>query len=233
MKTVSIGDTHGIAIVNLVSKLINEFDKVIFVGDYVDSFDVDNLTMEKNLLDIIELKKKYSEKIILLWGNHDIQYLLGDQYLCPGYRFEMKLDFYEIFCANVKLFQFSYQINNYLWTHAGVHNDWFEKRFSLCLGNHENLCSYAESLNMAFEERFMPMFDVGYKRGGLHKFGGPLWCDRTELLTNPLKIVNQIVGHSRVKNIQKVRKADMEIAFIDILENEEIVNLSSFFYKEI
>jgi hypothetical protein len=37
MKTVSIGDTHGIAVADFVQKIINDHDKFIFAGDYVDS----------------------------------------------------------------------------------------------------------------------------------------------------------------------------------------------------
>jgi predicted phosphodiesterase len=115
MKTVTIGDTHGAEVADVVGEIIDDHDKFIFVGDYVDSFFYDNVTMKKNLLDIIELKKKYPEKIVLLWGNHDIQYLLGvDKYGCTGYRPEMQHDFYEILNSNAGLFRFSYQIDDYL-----------------------------------------------------------------------------------------------------------------------
>ena len=60
-----------------VARIINEHDRFIFMGDYVDSPDIDNLSMKKNLMDIIGLKKKYPDKVVLLWGNHDIHYLLG------------------------------------------------------------------------------------------------------------------------------------------------------------
>ncbi|MEI6050427.1 MAG: metallophosphoesterase [Bacteroidota bacterium] len=234
MKTVSIGDTHGVAVADVIVKIIDKYDKFIFVGDYVDSFDVDNLTMKKNLLEIIELKKQYPEKIRLLWGNHDIQYLLGyAEYGCTGYRPEMQYDFYEIFHSNADLFRFSYQTGDYLWTHAGVHAGWFEYRFKRTKKEQTDINAVSEFLNIAFSERYPALFDVGYKRGGIHNVGGPLWCDKTELESKPLEGVNQIVGHTRLEHIQKIKKYDTEIAFIDILENEETVNTSSFYYKEI
>ena len=49
MKTVSIGDTHGVTVANIITEIIDEHDKFIFIGDYVDSFNVDNSTMKKNL----------------------------------------------------------------------------------------------------------------------------------------------------------------------------------------
>ena len=189
--------------------------------------------MKKNLLDIIELKKKYPGKIILLWGNHDVQYLPDNQYFCTGYRPEMHHDFSEIFHSNSDLFQFSYQTDDYLWTHAGVHDGWFEHRFNPFIKEHKDICTVSELLNMAFLERYPVLFDIGYRRGGIQKVGGPLLCDKTELASNPLKGFNQIVGHSRVKRIQKTSKYNKELVFIDILENKETVDASSFFYKEV
>jgi hypothetical protein len=233
MKTVSIGDTHGAEVAGVVSKIIDQQDKFIFAGDYVDSFFFDNATIIKNLLDIIELKKRYPEKIILLWGNHDIQYLPDNVYFCTGYRPEMHQDLSEIFHSNSDLFQFSYQTDDYLWTHAGVHAGWFEHRFNPFITEHKDISSVSGLLNAAFSERFPGLFDIGYRRGGNHKVGGPLWCDKTELASRPLKDHNQIVGHSRLKRIQTIDKHGKEIVFIDVLENEEIIDASSFYSKEI
>jgi hypothetical protein len=233
MKTVSIGDTHGLAAAEIVMEIADKYDKLIFAGDYVDSFFIDNVSIVKNLLDIIELKKRYPDKIILLWGNHDIQYLFDDEYFCTGFRPEMQHVLHQIFLSNQNLFQFSFQHGAYLWTHAGVHAGWFEYRFSPFLDRHKEIVSVSELLNMAFGERYKALFDIGRSRGGNQNVGGPLWCDRTELTSKPLKGLNQIVGHSRVKNIQNIIKYDNEIVFIDILENVGEVNASSFFYKEV
>ena len=70
MKTISIGDIHGRDIWKNVNP--SKYDKIIFVGDYVDSFTISNTTILNNLLDIIEFKKSFKNKVILLLGNHDI-----------------------------------------------------------------------------------------------------------------------------------------------------------------
>jgi len=233
MKTVSVGDTHGTAVADVVLKIIDNHDKFIFAGDYVDSFDVDNISMKKNLLDLIGLKITHPDKIVLLWGNHDIHYLLGSDYYSSGYRPEMKKDFHEIFLSNSNLFHLSYQVNDCLWTHAGINSRWFEDRFRPFAEEHRGASSFAELLNYAFEKRYPALFDVGYTRGGRYETGGPLWCDKSELTANPIQGLHQIVGHNRVKQIQRINKYDKEIALIDILENEEKISESSFFYKEI
>jgi calcineurin-like phosphoesterase family protein len=233
MKTVSIGDTHGKAIADVVLKIINEYDKFIFMGDYVDNPDIENLQVKKNLSEIIALKKRYPGKIILLWGNHDIQYLLDNEYYCSGYRPGMKKELHEIFYSNEELFQIAYQSGDYLWTHAGVSGWWFEFRFLPFAEKQKEQASIAELLNIGFDKRYKAIFDVGYSRAGNCETGGPLWCDIEEMEDDPWLELNQIAGHNRVDQFERIKKENREIVFIDILHNAETVDSSYFFYKEI
>jgi len=232
MKTVSIGDTHGVAVGNVINEIIDRYDKFIFTGDYVDSFYIDNISMKENLLDIIELKKKYSDKIILLWGNHDIHYLLGSKYYSSGFRPGMQSDFHAIFDLHRKLFQLSFQVNNYLWTHAGINAKWFNQRFKPFIEKHENIPSVSALLNLAFDEGFNPIFDVGCLRGGGHEVGGPLWCDKAELYHYPFKGFNQIAGHNPVDEIEIIKNDNNEIVLIDMLDSCTAIDSSCFYYKE-
>jgi predicted MPP superfamily phosphohydrolase len=233
MKTVSIGDTHGKEIADVVIKIINEHDKFIFMGDYVDSPEIDNISIKKNLSDIIFLKKRYPEKIILLWGNHDIQYFIDNGHYCSGYRPGMKKELHEIFYSNADLFQLAYQADDYLWTHAGVSAWWFEFRFLPFAEKQKKDASFSELLNLAFDKRYKAIFDVGYSRNGDTEAGGQLWCDIEELEDDPWTELNQIVGHNRVDQFERIKKDNREIVFIDVLHNTETVDSSCFFYKEI
>ncbi len=234
MKTVSIGDTHGAAVAGVVAEIIDSHDKFIFMGDYVDGFGIDNQEMLKNLFEIIDLKKRYPEKVILLWGNHDIQYLMGyDSQGCSGFRPEMNDAFYEIFHTSYDLFRLSYQVGDWLWTHAGVNNWWFKRRFKPIESIENDKVPVSELLNTAFREQFPGIFDYGHKRGGILKAGGPLWCDIDELIPDPLRGYNQIAGHNRVEKIESVLWHDKEIIFVDVLENEATVSAASFYYREL
>jgi predicted MPP superfamily phosphohydrolase len=219
MKTLSIGDIHGMNVlseIKLVDK-VEQYDKIIFVGDYVDSFNIDNLTMIDTLKQIINYKIENPDKVILLLGNHDIQYLLGySKYGCSGYRAEISSDLYTIFNENRDLFQVAYQYDNYIWTHAGIHQGWFE--FSFKGDIDENI---ADQLNKEDWYKNQSLFDVGHIRGGYKNVGGPFWCDKTELRSAPLKGYNQIVGHTTNKyNIEKEYVKNCELVFIDILQTE-------------
>ena len=72
MKIITIGDLHGSPVWKNIRT--ENWDRMVFIGDYVDSSDYDAKEIKQNLLDIIELKKMYPEKVILLWGNHDLAY---------------------------------------------------------------------------------------------------------------------------------------------------------------
>jgi uncharacterized sporulation protein YeaH/YhbH (DUF444 family) len=50
---------------------------------------------------------------------------------------------------------------------------------------------------------------------------------------DPWTELNQIAGHNRVDQFERIKKENREIVFIDILHNAETVDSSYFFYKEI
>lgn len=200
-------------------------DKVIFLGDYVDDWELKNEVIYNNLIEIINLKKKYPDNVILLWGNHDVAYL-RDEWV-SGHRPEMKADLVEIFRKNLKLFQLAYQQDNIIWTHAGIHKGWWkyyaepalegkkETRFAPFVVLCENI---ADKLNLMMEFNYENIFMVGLCRGGIDKVGGPLWADKREIYDNPLPNFEQIVGHNPVKKPMKYEKNNRtSITFCDCL----------------
>lgn len=225
MEVLSIGDTHGNNVLERVKELVPKYDKIIFVGDYVDSFTLDNITINKNLIDLIEFKKENLDKVILLLGNHDLHYLYDEMiHRCTGYRPEVKFDLQDIFKNNKQLFQLAFQIDNYIWTHAGITTGWYEYRFSKFLKDKEEK-PLADQLNLAFDLYEKTLFDVGWRRGGIQDVGGPLWADKIELINNPLKNYHQIVGHTRLENIRTIYKDEhTSITFIDVIENHKKEN---------
>lgn len=218
IKTINIGDLHGRTIWKTIDPSL--YDEIIFAGDYVDSFDISDDQILNNLLDVIQFKKDNSNKVILLWGNHDLQYLFDFNYYgCSGYRDKMYIQLHEIFNTHKELFQMSYQIDNTIWTHAGIHQGWYNQRFKIYTDTYKDL-GLSEQLNIAFIDNFPTLFDIGHRRGGYNNVGGPFWCDIEELKSSPIREYNQIVGHNRVKDITKIYKYNKEIVFIDTLESD-------------
>lgn len=231
MKILSIGDIHGRDAwkfhthgspyeynfwrtacdhgAEAISEFWNEmpymsYDLIIFVGDYVDSFTIKNPEMKFNLEEIIDFKKKMGDRVILLLGNHDVQYIVANQ-VCSGYRPEMKHDFYKIFVDNLDLFTVAHQIGNYLWTHAGVSEGWYKElrkdlynpsyRF-FDIVKERNPATIADELNLAWELRLDTLYHVDHISGGYQSWAGPLWVRPHVLNGNPLPYMTQIVGHT-------------------------------------
>jgi len=217
MKIISVGDLHGRDVDEDVRGLIDQCDKMIFMGDYVDSFERTDGQIRECLRNVMQFKRDYPEKVVLLWGNHDIQYLLGPKnHGCSGYRSWMHTDLFAEFHCNKELFKLAYQHADWIWTHAGIHDGWWLFSFKY----NQGLENIAAELNAAFISESPPLFDVGHRRGGYKDVGGPLWCDRSELMSAPLKGYNQIVGHTKREFIETYNKNNNQVIFVDVLEND-------------
>ena len=78
MKVLAVGDIHTKTwIIDQVSKIIDVYDKVIFVGDYADDWGkqpIDTINTWKSLK---AFQEKHPDKVELVIGNHDFAYLLS------------------------------------------------------------------------------------------------------------------------------------------------------------
>ncbi|WP_448698262.1 metallophosphoesterase [Mucilaginibacter sp. AW1-3] len=131
MKHIIIGDLHSRD--SWRGIYIRHYDKVVFLGDYVDSFDLSDFAILENLKRVIDLKKRYPEKVVLLLGNHDVQYMHYPHYQCSGFRQSMQTDLTRLFNSNRSLFQMAYQQGRYIFTHAGITNAWYHEFLRLPL----------------------------------------------------------------------------------------------------
>jgi hypothetical protein len=213
-----------------------DIDKIVFVGDYFDSFTVSNVTMKRNVEDLFLFKRCYPEKIELLWGNHDVHYWHREEQ-CSGFRGEMFYDFYEILYANKHLIKFAYQEGNALWTHAGVTENFYEKLMTEKhledLEEHKRWTAISENysekpkldktciakfLNQKWEEKWSPLFAAGKARGGFSPIPGPLWADKQELSYDMLSGIFQFVGHTPVEEVNGIYDDTHGVCFLDCLE---------------
>lgn len=227
MKILTIADIHGrsnwkdFADISKLTKLDNitpEYDKYIFLGDYVDSFYETDAVILYNLKEIIRFKNKYPDNVVLLLGNHDLQYMFNYDSVhgCSGYRLSMYQELHELFNNNKDLFQPIYQINNYLFSHAGITTVWLN-----ILKNYKPLeTNISKYINSLFDEYYMRLFDVGRARGGYNKSGGIFWADKSETTAWVLPNYHQIVGHHPVENSPYTHKLD-DNSTITYVDNNE------------
>lgn len=72
-KYIVLGDIHGRT---SWKDLVDENSINVFVGDYFDPYQLMHfMDLQHNFMEIIEYKKKYPENVVLLYGNHDYEYL--------------------------------------------------------------------------------------------------------------------------------------------------------------
>jgi len=221
MKHLVISDIHcrpiGLSIAN---EEIGNVDMVLFLGDYLDSFDESDVQMLDNFKKIIEFKKTYDDKVILLLGNHCLSYM-DVKYKCSGFRPQLAPQIYQLFTENRDIFQIAYQYKNYLFTHAGVSNEWLNR---YVLDDKElmeliepDLNNMGQFLNDMGQTRFRAeLFKAGASRGSIG-WGGPLWADKKETQGDYLKGFIQVVGHTGIENIEYFGDDLQGIWYTDVL----------------
>jgi len=226
MKIITIGDLHGKDVWSTVNP--DEYDKIIFIGDYVDDFHISDALILHNLLNILEFKKKYPDKVELLWGNHELHYLFSySGYGCSGYRQKMYPALHVLFNDNKDLFVPSYSIVKddltYIWTHAGIHEEWYKHYFSKYVeASGIGELTIGEQFKAAFDKGVHYLFQVGHLRGGFKPMGGIFWLDKSLLRKDPLQGVRQIAGHSKVSYIETIKINRLtRVTLVDCLDTTD------------
>jgi hypothetical protein len=218
MKHLIIGDLHGKDCWKAVD--IKPYDKIIFLGDYVDHWNLPDQKIYENLQDVIKLKKKHPKKVELLLGNHDVQYLYYPHFLCSGFRPGMQRSLTEIFYNNKDLFKVAYQKDNHLFTHAGITNSWYAEFLELSLLQQikDERDTVADLINKIEQtaQRWL-LHKAGTIRGG-DGHGGVTWADRKEMIADMLEGYHQVVGHTVVPQVEVVRFSNKSVTFIDVLD---------------
>lgn len=214
MDKIVLGDIHGLRI---WKKIVDKHSdcSFVFLGDYLDPYEEPDLkALLDNLKEIIEFKKADPKKVVLLLGNHDLHYMTYKIETSSRYLFEAEEEIKSLFLSNEKLFQYAYQEENVIFTHAGISDIWFMKDFKGDINS-----NIADQLNKpASDAQEQALFACSIWRGGGEKRSGIFWADINELAF-PLKNRMQIVGHNRVKKIVEVKENAGRIFFCDSLFN--------------
>ena len=229
-----IPDVHGRTFWREAVKK-NPDGKFIFLGDYLDPYpDEGYIDSEvfKGLVDIIQFKKNNPDRVILLWGNHDLSYLYPE---LMGSRYD--IDHAErnahMFWDNQSLFQMAYEVNvggkRFLFSHAGIGRQWISAIFPRL----EDDDITAELMNdlVGWPEFMSALGDISIYRLGSKMCGSIIWADYREYLheKNLLPGVIQVFGHTQMDmpfNFDdKIYCLDCRQAFYLDLESGEICYL--------
>lgn len=206
MKTLLIGDIHGRTIwKEILEKESSELSRVIFFGDYFDSFDISGIDQIHNFKQIIEFKETTDIEVIMLIGNHDHHYLnVGETY--SGYQPALQHDIYSVLQENMKHLQVVYSFDDILCSHAGISPVWLDKTFGLC--------SKTTMVNDIYELYNYQPKRFNFSHIGFDPYGdtveqGPLWIRPRALMKSNKgddglkKHFIQVFGHTQLDDIFK------------------------------
>ena len=224
MKIIAIGDIHGKTIWKDIVES-EEFDKVVFIGDYVDTHeDISPARQIKNLEEILAYKSNNKDDVVLLLGNHDYHYLPGISAEYSRFQGNALPQFRGIFknALDKELVQACYMEDGVIYTHAGVSRIWARD-------NHINVEDYTpkevqEYINNYFLYNTSKFgFQLSKQKRladptGDNAYQSPMWIRPQSLLTDKLHGFKQVVGHTRRPEIVIYN----DIAFIDVLDNENV-----------
>lgn len=187
MKTLVIPDVHeNVWAIKALEDEINKAERIVFLGDFFDTFNPD-----KKVAEMIALVKSLllDERCTVLLGNHDCHYYFPNHaFCCSGYRPATREAVQaQITKDEIRKIRIWTKVGPYVVSHAGFHEDTLPMM-------KEEIHKEAMELGIA-GTRVHPLFAAGRARGGPAKVGGPTWCDWNHEF-EPIEGLPQIVGHT-------------------------------------
>lgn len=198
--------------------------QVVFLGDYTDPY---NHCAEQGLstfLEIVAFKRQNPDRVTLLLGNHELHYL-DRSFRCSRFSAEIYPTMHKTLIEERALFQVCKQIDDNLFTHAGILEGWLQQNnLSTDVENIEEVLNNYFEHNTAAFNQFSPL------RGGSDTYGSPLWADIREHIaasntpqTDYFALnLTQIIGHTRIDN-----PTYFEHRNIRLVDNRKLYLLSS------
>lgn len=214
MKILILGDTHGHDTWKRILEKENP-DRVIFLGDYFDSFTISPQVQADNFKEIISTQETMgNDKMILLLGNHDYHYFVnGCNY--SGYQYRTKVLAKPLLDSAVSKgsLKIIHIEDNTIFSHAGISQYWFE-----------NVSGADKLEDITFEKLNLTTLDwngiMGYNAYGDTISNSPLWIRPNSLIKDHIGEYNQVVGHTTTKRVELLPVFASHIYICDSLPYE-------------
>ena len=216
MKTIFIGDIHGR---DIWKKIVEseKADRVVFIGDYFDSFDIGSAEQQYNFKEIIEFKEKGECEVIMLIGNHDFHYI-NTYEVYSGFQRSAGPAIQLLIKENLHHLQMCYEMDNILCSHAGIGYDWLVNQNKYKEG--ESISNFVNEIwkykprNFEFNGIFDPTGDDIMQT--------PIWIRPISLMSGNKNTFlndqyNQVVGHTEVKEMPMKLMLENKLFLIDAL----------------
>jgi predicted phosphodiesterase len=208
-KTVVLGDTHGRSFWKLIVHQ-EKPDRIIFIGDYFDSYNIPGIDQIHNFKEIIQYKLDNPQiEVVLLIGNHDYHYFpeIGENGT-SGYQYHLAPSISQVVNENREHLQIAYNFGEFLFTHAGVSLEFMDDAFGPNNWSVENI---AVDLNELFRYKPRKFEFAGFDPYGDNTYQTPIWIRPRSLMAVNREILRdkviQVVGHTSMTKIDIEGKA--------------------------
>ena len=215
MRHVIVPDVHEKVsrLESILAHYDNDETHFVLLGDYFDSFTHD-ISDVRRLCQWLNEAAMQPEKYTLLFGNHDIQYLVSRRHMCSGYQSDTAATLSMMLSVETRrAFRYHYWVGaDILCSHAGLSRHWVNDAFGV--GDAPAAPSVPEIRSWLDDcaEQFLhspnsgklvrrvnveTLFTAaGRARGGYSSaIGGLTWCDWNHEFV-PVEGLRQIVGHT-------------------------------------
>lgn len=192
MKIVIIGDTHAHTTwKDIVEK--ENYDKVIFLGDYFDNFSRPTADFQlQNFKEIVEFCEKNNS--IVLLGNHEYHYMHPkEKYSGFSYDNRYKAHDYLMELWDKKILKPIHIEDNIIFSHAGVSKTWLTE-----IAHLEDVKEIEEKADF---EDFKFNYLTGINYSGDTISSSPIWIRPNSLLSDKVDGYTQVVGHTPLRSI--------------------------------
>lgn len=195
MKTVVIGDIHGR---REWRDIVNEqgMDDIlyVFLGDYVDTHDdIDVKTQCDNFREIVKFKRENPDKVVLLIGNHDMQYY-EINWECSNFSMKTYAEIHDLMAEivnnNEAVIAYVDYEHHIIMSHAGLSKIWLNEHYGTETIDPDVIAG-------------LKLHDCVFQFSGFHTdpYGdntnqGPTWIRPLSLAECGVDGYTQIIGHT-------------------------------------
>lgn len=162
-----IGDVHGSdAWIELIDKHFlnpksksDAVNKVVFLGDYLDSYYTSAISQFANFKAIVDFKLKHFDDVFLLIGNHDHSYFRELTSRCPGYSHGVQAllndNMSMEYLLENDIIQFAVEINDVIYSHGGISETWARELFEYEVNNMRNVLDENKIANFPIFRKYI------------------------------------------------------------------------------
>jgi len=231
MKICVIGDIHGRVNWMWLYANYHLFDRIVFLGDILDSKEISAATQLSNFQQLMKFIREHKDICDIVLGNHDLSYIDPTLYQCAGYDMHMMIDASTLFEDNKDLFSMAVEHDGYLFTHAGLSLTWLAK-----YNKEVTNLPIAEQINMIYKHK-STAFSFYSNQGRYMSSTGncvtqsPVWIRPASLLLKPAHPF-QVVGHTQHVVPIRVQRNGNEIIFADSPDYYTVIDNGDFSFHK-